>query len=183
MTLKETKNRIIDNPFSSEDIEDFIAGSEEKRYLGKSQTNYVKPLTKLDNFFMDNTMKKILPFEGLWWFEFFHQEQSVLYHNDIIEGNRGSYGCIIPLQWEGHDPATIMYNYWETQRRIMYTGSGQCSYKDTGEIVKDLNISELKEELVFEWSKDKIFIFDVYQLHSARPYTNGWKEFLIGFLT
>jgi len=181
MISNEAKNKILDNPFNPDMIDLFIDQSEDNRYLGIQKINYVRSFNDFANDKMDEQMKILIPKEGRWHFEFFHSSINVLHHTDKIEGNNGGLGCIIPLRWDGQNPATIMYNYWEYDKRIMYAGDNRCVYSETNEIV-DLDLSTLKEELVFEWDPHKIFVFDVYQLHSARKFENAWKEFLIGFL-
>jgi hypothetical protein len=173
------KNKIIDNPFDQEELQDLLDNHLlDKRYLGKQQANYVQKFDREGQLILNSGILGEVD-AGEFEFEFFRSNANVLHHTDSIPGNIGEYGIIIPLQWEGHDPATIMYN-WFTERRVQYAGNNQIAYCDTDEIV-DLDLDSLEESLVFEWDKDKALIFDVVQLHSARRFKEGWKEFIIGF--
>jgi len=63
----------------------------------------------------------------------------------------------------------------------MYAGKGESRYEDTGELAlveKDIQLIDLK----FKWSLDKALIFDCKQLHSAKKFDKGCKEFIIGFV-
>lgn len=174
------KNRIIDNPFEPDTLEMILDNlPEEKRYLGKAQQNWVVQLPKLAQDYMNSRMES---FKGHWVFEYFHSELPVLYHTDTIKGNYGDLGFILPIDWEPWPqvPETIMYKWW-SDRRVMYAGKGEIRYQDTNELaLLEKDIPEV--DLVFKWSLNKALIFDVRQLHSARKFTNGWKEFIIGFV-
>ena len=178
MMLNLTKNEIIDNPFEMGVVEFAIDDStSEKRYLGKEQKNWVKKLSDSGQDYMNSKMPC---FSGRWEFEFFHSEVNVLYHTDTIPGNSGDTGFILPIAWQGHNPATIMYNWW-SDRRVMFAGKGEIRYSDNNELallVKDVP----NESLVFEWDKKKALLFDCKQLHSARAFKDSWKEFIIGFV-
>ena len=63
----------------------------------------------------------------------------------------------------------------------MYAGNGEIKYQDTNEIaLLEKEVPEI--DLIFGWSLDKALIFDCKQLHSAKKFTEGWKEFIIGFV-
>ena len=176
----DSKNRIIDNPFESDMLE-MILGTlpKEKRYLGKAQRNWVVQLPQSAQDYMNSKMDS---FQGRWVFEYFHSELPVLYHTDTIKGNDGDIGFILPLDWKPwpNVPETIMYKWW-TDRRVMYAGKGEIRYQDTDELaLLEKDIPEV--DLVFKWSLDKALIFDCKQLHSAKNFTEGYKEFIIGFV-
>ena len=172
------RNKIIDNPYEPEIIQKFLKENlEEKRYLGKQQVNYVQRFNHEAQMYLNEGLLDIEP--GRWDFEFFRSNANVLHHTDLIPGNSGELGFILPLRWEGHQPATIKYN-WYTRRRVQYAGNNQIAYCDTDEIV-DLDLDSLRETLVFEWDTEKAFIFDCEQLHSARKFVEGWKEFIVAF--
>lgn len=176
MKLKETKNKILDNPFSQDDIDLIIdAGLNEKVSLGK-ESNYYYRLPEAADIYMRNLM----PIKGDWKFDYVHSTYNILYHNDIIEGNNGGLGCIIPIRSSAECPKTIMLKHWDT-RRLMYCGNDKCEYVDTKEKA-DFNCSELEVDLVFNWETDKMLIFDVTQLHTSNKFENSSKTFLLGFL-
>ena len=179
MKSKETKNRIIDNPFDMDVIDMILENQlEDKRYLGREKKNYVQRFTPEAQKYCNDQMDC---YQGRWEFEFFHSEVNVLWHTDSIPGNFGDLGCIVPIDWAGQDPATVMYKWW-SDRRVMYAGNNQVRYEDTGEL-QHLHLGYQATDLVFEWSRDKALIFDVKQLHSARKFdSNAWKEFIIGFV-
>jgi len=180
MKSNETKNRIIDNPFDMDTLDLIVDGpiQEEKRYLGREKKNWVRKLPVAAQEYMNTQMDC---FQGRWEFEFFHSEVNVLWHTDTIPGNDGDLGCIVPLQWEGQQPATIMYKWW-SDRRVMYAGNNHIRYCDNDEL-EYLHMGYQSTDLVFEWEKDKALIFDCKQLHSARRFSsNAWKEFIIGFV-
>lgn len=174
------KNRIIDNPFDMDIVDMILDNSTEPvRLLGKEKKNWVKRLPPFGQQYLN---KHIDCFKGRWEFELFHSEVNVLYHTDTILGNDGDLGIIIPLDWKPfHEvPATIMYKWW-SDRRVMYAGNGEIKYQDTNEIaLLEKEVPEI--DLIFGWSLDKALIFDCKQLHSAKKFTEGWKEFIIGFV-
>lgn len=174
------KSRIIDN-FLSDDNIDLILdlALTEKQGLGK-ETNYCYPLTDFGNQMMNQWFKPHVPEKGDWKFDYMHSSYNILYHNDIIEGNHGGLGCIIPHEWENQTPQTIMLKQWDT-RRLMYCGEDRCEYVDTKEKA-DFICSELEEDLVFDWDTSKMLIFDVTQLHTASRFEDAWKTFFLGFL-
>ena len=177
--LKKAKNRIIDNPFNQDAI-DMILETElsEKRYLGTQQENYVQRFSYEANQYCNQQMDC---YQGRWEFEFFHSVKNVLYHTDTVEGNEGNLGCIVPLAWGGHQPATIMYRWW-SEKRVMYQGGNRIAYYDTGETIP-VKLDKIEEDLVFEWDTEKALIFNCQQLHSARRFGDGaWKQFLVGFV-
>ena len=174
------KNRIIDNPFDMDILDMIIESSTSPaRLLGKEKKNWVKRLPDQGQLYMNKHMDC---FKGRWEFEFFHSEVNVLYHTYTILGNDGDLGFILPIDWRPWPeiPETIMYNWW-SDRRVMYAGKGEIRYEDTGELAlieKDIQLIDLK----FKWSLDKALIFDCKQLHSAKKFDKGWKEFIIGFV-
>ena len=179
MQLNFSKNEIIDNPFDMDILDMIVDGPilDEKRYLGKEQKNWVRRLPESAQQYMNEQMPY---FKGRWEYEFFHSEVRVLYHTDTIHGNNGDIGFILPVDWEGHDPATIMYNWW-SDRRVMFAGNGEIRYEDNNEVA--LYVRDIPGvELTFEWDKNKALLFDCKQLHSARKFENAWKEFIIGFV-
>tara|TARA_R100000278_G_scaffold122830_1_gene110134 strand:- start:37 stop:531 length:495 start_codon:yes stop_codon:yes gene_type:complete len=150
---------------------------DEKRYLGKEQKNWVRRFPDAAQEYMNKHMPY---FKGRWDFEFFHSDVHVSYHTDTILGNDGDIGFILPLDWEGHKPATIMYNWW-SDRRVMFAGNGEIRYADNNELA--LLVREIPSvDFTFEWDKQKALIFDCKQLHSARAFKDSWKEFIIGFV-
>ena len=179
MRPKETKNRIIDNPFDMDVLDMILENApDHRRYLGAEKRNWVRKLPDAAQEYMNKQMDC---FQGRWEFEFFHSDVNVLHHTDTIPGNDGDLGFILPIAWDGHAPATIMYEWW-SDRRVMYAGQNKLKYVDTGEVIH-LHLGYQHFDMVFEWSTDKALIFDCKQLHSARKFKEGaWKEFIIGFV-
>ena len=173
------KNKIIDNPIDLDILSMCMHFLEPKRHLGKEKKNYVQRFDPTGQKYLNSLMPQ---FQGRWEFEFFHSELPVLYHTDTIPGNDGDLGFILPLDWsEGHVPATLMYKWW-SDRRVMYAGKNEVRYIDNDELALTVTEDILRVDLVFEWAKNKALIFDCKQLHSARKFENGWKEFIIGFV-
>lgn len=174
-----TKNRIIDNPFDMDVIDMILENTpDHRRYLGQEKKNWVRKLPDAAQEYMNKQMDC---FQGRWVFEYFHSDVNVLYHTDTIPGNDGDLGCIVPIDWGGHQPATIMYKRWY-DRRVIYAGENRIRYEDTGEL-EYLHLGYHSVDVVFEWDKEKAFIFDCKQLHSARRFNqSAWKDFLIGFV-
>ena len=179
MRPKETKNRIIDNPFDMDVLDMILENApDNRRYLGEEKRNWVRKFPDAAQEYMNKQMDC---FQGRWEFEFFHSDVNVLHHTDTIPGNDGDLGFILPIAWDGHAPATIMYEWW-SDRRVMYAGQNKLKYMDTGETIH-LHLGYQHFDMVFEWSTDKALIFDCKQLHSARKFKEGaWKEFIIGFV-
>ena len=174
------KSRVIDNPLDEDKIDLIIdTALGEKVALGK-ESNFYHRFTWTAAEWMNNWIKPTVPEEGMWKFDYMNSSYNILYHNDIIEGNNGGLGCIIPLEWENQDPQTIMLKHWDT-RRLMYCGDDRCEYVDTKEKA-DFKCSELEEDLVFNWDRSKMLIFDVTQLHTASRFDKAWKTFFLGFL-
>ena len=178
MILSSGKNKVYCPLFDSDAIDMCLDFLEPKRYLGKEQKNYVQRLDPNGQKYLNSCVEE---FHGRWEFEFFHSELPVLYHTDTIPGNDGDLGFILPLDWEDQAPATIMYKWW-SDRRVMYAGNNEVRYVDNDELALTITKDSPEVDLVFEWEKDKALVFDCKQLHSARKWENGWKEFIIGFV-
>tara|TARA_R110001592_G_scaffold318374_5_gene595467 strand:+ start:410 stop:973 length:564 start_codon:yes stop_codon:yes gene_type:complete len=187
MKLNSGKNRIICPVIDFDILDMCLDHLEEKRFLGKEQKNYVQRFDENGQKYLNSCMDA---FKGRWEFEFFHSEVPVLYHTDSIKGNDGDLGFILPLDWSPQVetavgpavPGTIMYKWW-SDRRVMYTGNGEVRYTDDNEIALTIEKDSPEVDLVFDWRKDNALIFDCKQLHSARRFENGWKEFVVGFVT
>ena len=178
MTLSSGKNRIFSPLLDDDAVDMCLDFLEPKRHLGKEQKNYVQRLDPNGQKYFNSCMEE---FQGRWEFEFFHSELPVLYHTDTIPGNDGDLGFILPLDWEDQAPATIMYKWW-SDRRVMYAGKNEVRYVDNDELALTITKDSPEVDLVFEWKKDTALIFDCKQLHSARKFESGWKEFIIGFV-
>jgi len=174
------KSRVIDNPLTEDDT-DFLIDTAltERVSLGKESNCYYR-FTPYGDELLNSWLKPYIPEEGEWKFEYINSSYNILYHNDIIEGNNGGLGCIIPISWGGQAPQTIMLKHWDT-KRLMYCGQDQCEYVDTKKKA-DFKCSDIEKDLVFNWQKDKMLVFDVTQLHTSSRFENAWKNFILGFL-
>lgn len=172
---------VIDNPFNMDIIEmafDCFEDNYKYSKLGEDQKNWTFTITSRFQKLMNEKMPY---FQGRWVFNFFHSDHPMPWHTDTIDESDGNIGFILPYQWEGNKPATIMYKWW-SDRKVKYVGNDEIRYLDTDELaltVKDLP----KVDFTFEWEKDKGLLFDCRQLRTNRKFERpAWKEFILGFV-
>mgnify|MGYP005992431453 CR=1 FL=1 len=174
MILSSGKNKIYCPLLDFDAIDMCLDFLEPKKYFGKNNKNYTQRLDANGQKYLNSCMEE---FEGRWEFKFFHSEYPDLYHN-----NNGNLGFILPLAWQNHAPATIMYK-WYSDRKVIYKERGKIYYTDNDELALTITKNSPKIDIIFEWKKDRALIFDCNQLQSTtRNWESGWKEYIIGFV-
>lgn len=113
----------------------------------------------------------------IWEFEIFLSRNPVTEHNDRNYNQRLNLQCqrgfIMPLEWQGKQPSTLMYNQWYDDKIVL--GRGRKFFKlEERNLIEDNNIKftiedcKLIDNMI--WQKNTCIIFDSRQIHSSNDF-------------
>lgn len=109
-----------------------------------------------------------------WEFEVFLSRNPVPEHNDRNYYPQWNTQCqrgfIMPLEWQGKHPSTLIYNQWYDDK-VVLGRNGQFYKLEERNLVEDENIKFTVEDCVLtddlKWEKNTCIIFDASQIHSS----------------